>query len=145
MSRKPTIVRADIVRSISDERLDDLLGEPYKRDDPDRVAKMAERLSWACALGVSELSQYIDLAKHDPLDGLYREYAVLFALFHLERTTKGGASQPSRDDYDQVHKNLGMAHKGERLPGEREQRSVVAAEVIEDASRWSAERMQGFE
>ena len=133
------------MRSISDDRLDELLGEPFRRDDPDRTARMGERLSWACALGVSELSQFIDLRKHNPLDGLYREYAVIFALFHLERTTKGGASEPSRDDYDQVHKNLGLAHKGERLPGERDQRSVVTAEVIEDESRWSAEKMHGFE
>lgn len=145
MSQEPTIGRADIVRSISDQRLDELLGEPFERDDTDREARMTERLSWACALGVSELALYIDLTKYSPLVGLYREYAVLFALFHLERTTKAGASQRSRDDYDLVHKNLSLAHKGERLPGERDQRSVVTAEVIEDASRWSAGRMQGFE
>ena len=133
------------MRSISDSRLDALLGEPYERDDPDSEAKMARRLAWACAFGVNELSQYIDLTKHNPLDGLYREYAVLFALFHLQRTTDAGASQANRDDYDQVHKNLGFAHKGERLPGARDQRSVVTAEAIEDESRWSSDKMLGFE
>ena len=54
MSQIPTIERTDVVRSISDDRLDELLGEPYKRDDPNRVAKMAERLSWACALGAGQ-------------------------------------------------------------------------------------------
>ena len=145
MSQIPTIGREDIVCGFSDERLDELLGEPYKRDDPDRAAKMAKRLQWACAFGVNELALYIDLKKSNPLSELYRDYAVFFALFHLVRTTKAGASESEKENYDQLHKNLSLAHKGERLPGKRDQQSVVAAEVIEDESRWSATRMHGFE
>ena len=138
------INRADIERAQAGERLDDLLSEPFKHDDPARAQKIAERLAWALEAGTAELSLYIDLTKYTTLPVLYREYAALFAMFHLERTTRAGSSQPSRDTYDLVHKNLAMAHKGERLPGEREQRSTVRAHIIEDESRWSDDSLAGL-
>ena len=145
MSHKPTIGREDLLSCIGASNLDKLIAAPIEHDEPDREAALARRLAWACAMGVDELSMYIDLTAFPELTGLYHGYAVAFTLIHLERTTKGGGSQKSRDDYDLFHKNLAMAHKGERLPGERDQRSVVTAIVITDESRWSSGKMYGFE
>ena len=105
---------------------------------------MAERLDWALKFGVAELAQYIDLSSFAELEPLYREYATGFAVFHLRRTTSAGATQGDREQYNQVHENLDRAHKGERLPGEREQRATARAEVIEDETPWSEGRMKGF-
>jgi hypothetical protein len=145
LSQLPTIERRDLLRSIGAERLDELLAEPFPPDEPDLADKTAERLAWALEYGTAELSLYIDLTAYNQHTVLYREYAVQFALYHLERTTRAGASQPSRDAFDLAHKNLAMAHKGERLPGERSQRSTVTAVVIEDETRWSSGKLYGFE
>ena len=145
MSQLPAIERDDLTCSIGDDRLDALLAEPFRRDDPGLSDKMARRLAWALGAGTWELTLYIDLAKYNAQPELYREYAAAFALFHLERTTSGGASTPSRDAFDLQHKNLALAHKGERLPGERNQRSTVTAMIIADESSWSRDKMRGFE
>ena len=144
MSQTPTITRADLERAIGADRLDELLAEPYRRDDPDVEVRMAERLQWALQFGVSELALVIDLSSYAALEPLYREYAAGFAVFHLRRTTSAGATQSDQEYYDEVHKNLAMAHKGERLPGEREQRATARAEVIEDETPWSSAGMKGF-
>ena len=145
MSQLPTIARDDLECSIGAERLDQLLSEPFRGDDPALPDKMARRLAWALNAGMAELTLYIDLTKYNEQPALYREYAAACALFHLERTTRAGASQASENAFDLMHKNLSLAHKGERLPGERNQRSTVTAMVIEDESRWSSDKMRGFE
>ena len=145
MSQLPTIEREDLEDSVGAERLDELLAEPFRPDDPELKNKMARRLARALEYGTAQLSLYIDLRAYDEHTVLYRAYAAMFALFHLEQTTRAGASKPSCDAFDLAHKNLGLAHKGDRLPGERSQRSTITAEVIEDQSRWSSAKMQGFE
>ena len=145
MSQIPTITRADLVISIGARRLDALLHEPFEPDEPDLAVQLDTRLSWALEMGVAELALYIDLAKYEELSTLYHCYAVFFAVYHLQSSTSAGAPQASLDTYNLMHKNLAMAHKSERLPGEREQRSTTTAVVIEDDTQWSANRMKGFE
>ncbi len=138
------ITRDDIARPITDDELDELLAERIKHDDPDREALMAKRLTWALEAGVGELSLYIDLASMTELSVLYREYAVAFALYHLHRTTSGGTTADMQASYDTMHKNLGLAHRGERLPGMRSQPSVIEATVIVDESSCSIDKLHGL-
>ncbi len=138
------ITRQDIARSIGDSTLDELLAEPFEHDDPDREAEIAERLEWALGIGVAELGFFIDLESETELSVLYREYAVAFALYHLHRTTSGGASKDMQASYETMHKNLALAHRGERLPGMRSQPSVIEATVIVDESSCSMDKLHGL-
>ena len=144
MSQWLSIDREDLLSGTSAKRLDELLGEPFELDEPDREAKMAKRLAWACKFGVAELSQYTDLKVPPEQPVLFQEYAVLFAFYHLERTTRGGAHKKTAEAYIETHRNLGLAHKGERLPGERKQRSGTTAQAIADETQWSHSKLHGL-